>query len=721
LDRTSTGAPIPPKSTFPFACFFASLLAFVTPDPALAQDARTWTDSTGKYKIEAAFVEVKDGAVRLRRPDGRVVKLPLAKLSPADRRYVKEQLAARDPRDPNNPFEMGVEDADSEPGRLGPGARGRGQGRDRGGLKVGERVQVRKGTSWEAGTIANLDGGVNHGNFIGVRMDGSDDVDTVIAEPFFVRRLRGPDPGKPGGRLAEFKTDQSVSLGDMTQVRRVVSAGDPGAKLAPDPAPALPAGWRPRPLGLGPKRGFFEDTVAIDFASLESGKCIVVSTGGSKPGDTPSRVELCDVKTGRAGDGVSAPKNVKLAALSPSGQRLLTVSENDDHEFGPVQAWNLGPEKLDHIVSWQPNVDSGNTKLTALAWLDDERLLTLSETALTLWNLDGAQAVYQIELDQPQSIAFSPGRKQLAVARRGVVDVYSAADGDHLARVKLDDAGGSGQVAFSPSGRVLAVAGNQYVHIFDLAEGKPITSIFAPMASAFAKDLSWVSDEHVLVGGSNLLHVPSQMLVWNYEHDADQVRQFGGRAWYFFDDRAHERRALIPFDLPHRAATAVNDADLVLKPGDKVSLDLEIMVDLANAADTNSQSAADALKVALEKAGYVVADDAPNRLVARTAAGETKEVDYRSFGFRGESQKVSVTTRVYELELIAGGQVVWSRRAVQSPPMHIMIRDKESIDDAVQREMQPNMGYFGSAVPSRVLKPELVQQRTSRISISGLE
>jgi hypothetical protein len=720
MDRVSQEVPKARKTRAHLACVFASLLALTAPSAALAQQSRTWTDNTGKFKLEAAFVEVKDGAVRLRRPDGRIVKLPLAKLSAADRRYVKEQLKTRDPRNPDDPFEMGVEEAP------GAGRRGRPGDRDprgsRGGFSVGDRVEVRRGASWAPGAVANLDGGVNHGNFIGVRMDGSDHVDTVIAQPFFIRPLRGPDPGRPGGPMAELKSDLPVSLGDMSQVRHVVPLGDPGNKVKPDAAPALPAGWRPRPLALGPKSGFFENTVAIDFASPEAAKCIVVSTGGAEPGESPSRVEICDLKTGRPAAGVSAPKNVKLAALSPSGQRLLTVAENDNHEFGPLQAWNLRPEKLDHIISWQPTVDSGNSKLAALAWLDDERVLTLSETALTLWNLDGAQAVYQIELDQPQSFALSPGRKQLAVVRLGAVDIYSAGQGDHLARVKLDNAGGSRLAAFSPNGQALAVTGNERVHFFDLATGNEITSIFSPMAGAFVKDISWVSDEHVVVGGSNLLHVPSQVLVWNYEHDADKMRHFGGRTWYFFDDRTHERRALVPFDVPHRAATAVNDADLVLKPGDKVSLDLEIMVDLANAADINSQSAADMLKRALQEAGYVLADNAPNRLVARTAAGETKEVDYRTFGvFRGESQKINVTERVYELELIAGGQVVWKRRAVQSPPMHIMMRDKETIDEAVHREMQPNMGYFGSAVPSRVLKPDLAAQRTSQISISGIE
>lgn len=51
--------------------------------------ARRWTDSTGRFSIEAELVEVKDGNVRLRRHDGTILSLPSEKLSEADRRYLQ--------------------------------------------------------------------------------------------------------------------------------------------------------------------------------------------------------------------------------------------------------------------------------------------------------------------------------------------------------------------------------------------------------------------------------------------------------------------------------------------------------------------------------------------------------------------------------------------------------------------------------------------------------
>jgi hypothetical protein len=55
--------------------------------------ARTWTDATGKHTLEAEFVELKDGNVQLRKPDGKVVTLPIEKLSQADQAFAKAHAA----------------------------------------------------------------------------------------------------------------------------------------------------------------------------------------------------------------------------------------------------------------------------------------------------------------------------------------------------------------------------------------------------------------------------------------------------------------------------------------------------------------------------------------------------------------------------------------------------------------------------------------------------
>jgi hypothetical protein len=50
---------------------------------------RTWTDITGKFKVEAEFVNLQEGAVTLCRTDGQEVRLPLEKLSEADQNIAR--------------------------------------------------------------------------------------------------------------------------------------------------------------------------------------------------------------------------------------------------------------------------------------------------------------------------------------------------------------------------------------------------------------------------------------------------------------------------------------------------------------------------------------------------------------------------------------------------------------------------------------------------------
>jgi hypothetical protein len=50
--------------------------------------SRIWTDHTGRYQIQAKFQGMKDGKVRLEKPDGTLLAIPLEKLSEADQRFI---------------------------------------------------------------------------------------------------------------------------------------------------------------------------------------------------------------------------------------------------------------------------------------------------------------------------------------------------------------------------------------------------------------------------------------------------------------------------------------------------------------------------------------------------------------------------------------------------------------------------------------------------------
>ena len=59
-----------------------------------ASPSRTWTDSSGEHKICATFQGVEDGKVQLKKADGKILHVPLEKLSEADQAWVEKHATS---------------------------------------------------------------------------------------------------------------------------------------------------------------------------------------------------------------------------------------------------------------------------------------------------------------------------------------------------------------------------------------------------------------------------------------------------------------------------------------------------------------------------------------------------------------------------------------------------------------------------------------------------
>ena len=74
---------------FSFASFFLLVSSTAGLSYAQLSEPREWSDATGGHKITATFMELKDGNVFLKSPQGKTLKIPLARLSPADQELIK--------------------------------------------------------------------------------------------------------------------------------------------------------------------------------------------------------------------------------------------------------------------------------------------------------------------------------------------------------------------------------------------------------------------------------------------------------------------------------------------------------------------------------------------------------------------------------------------------------------------------------------------------------
>jgi hypothetical protein len=63
------------------------------PPPEPETELRTWSDSTGKFTIEARFIGTDGVDVMLRKPDGKKITLPREKLSEKDQQWIDDLLS----------------------------------------------------------------------------------------------------------------------------------------------------------------------------------------------------------------------------------------------------------------------------------------------------------------------------------------------------------------------------------------------------------------------------------------------------------------------------------------------------------------------------------------------------------------------------------------------------------------------------------------------------
>lgn len=98
-------APLGITLTRLFAVMAFSLI-FARAELSRGQDARTWSDASGRFKITAKLQARDSKQVKLLKSDGRVVTVPISRLSKTDQGYLEELEKAEAEAD--NPFAGGV-------------------------------------------------------------------------------------------------------------------------------------------------------------------------------------------------------------------------------------------------------------------------------------------------------------------------------------------------------------------------------------------------------------------------------------------------------------------------------------------------------------------------------------------------------------------------------------------------------------------------------------
>jgi hypothetical protein len=214
-----------------------------------------------------------------------------------------------------------------------------------------------------------------------------------------------------------------------------------------------------------------------------------------------------------------------------------------------------------------------------------------------------------------------------------------------------------------------------------------------------------VNDDYGMLDGKILVDFERRIPLWAYQKAGSCAGVGGGRLWYV-GNRGQEVDSMAVPDAQAlaKSQTIDPDAELVLKPGMKVSL----RVDVGGTTDEERKRVEQVLADKIRARGYEVADGQPVVFVAHTEPGETKEREYRVIGpgAFGQVEKLSITEQKARWAVEANGQTVLEETGTTSPAtMFLQPTAKQSIQDVLNERSKPFTRFFDSVrVPGALTK-----------------
>jgi hypothetical protein len=515
----------------------------------------------------------------------------------------------------------------------------------------------------------------------------------------------------------------NLDEGDWSQVNALLPGEPAGMGVPADPArDGPPADWRPQPTRLNWAGGGHARPIAFDVAGGKSPVAAVVY--GDPFHKSLARLEYLNLRQRKSVRSVNILGGAQSVHLSPSGTRLLIVSQEGSHNsIARLEVWNVADGKLSQQAAWWPYATEGdhgtNGELRG-RWVDDEHLLTVGgQGKLVLWRLDGKspRAIYQLD-SVAGGIALSPGRAHLAAAVSGGLGIFRTIDGELLAWM-ADAPPSSGSIAFNADGSRLASLAGQRVCVWNAANGKQERSFDCPGLQTGS--VNWLDDNHLLVGQGDVVDIERRLILWRYESTHLPAASYGGWQWLVM--QSGNAMGIVPARLLHEevlaAAKELNPNEiLAVKPGAKVTLDIQV-------GGEEQAKAEAAVRAGLEQNGLEVADGQPLKLTARIVTGDTQTQEYGRHAFSRDTQQVTLTEKRYEVEITIDGQSVWKQGTLlQSSRGSLVIlrREGESAQQAVDREnaQRATNFRFDVSLPSYVVHPKYAGPLgTSKISLGG--
>ncbi len=193
-----------------------------------ATELRTWSDQTGKFKIEAEFVESKGDTVVLLRQDGKRIEVPLNRLSDDDQAVVKTLITASS----DNPFKVTDAPAAS-PLRPGEVAEPSWEGAIEVSLAAGDRWEISPGGVPELGFTPKIVGLPKKIDFFEGSSGFALSVPAKKAAISYLLKARGGRNAKTTSRIVvvDLESGRTLANGSLDGSFSVIAMHDDGKQI----------------------------------------------------------------------------------------------------------------------------------------------------------------------------------------------------------------------------------------------------------------------------------------------------------------------------------------------------------------------------------------------------------------------------------------------------------------------------------------------------------
>ncbi|GAB5403696.1 MAG: hypothetical protein Aurels2KO_19270 [Aureliella sp.] len=453
-----------------FTVSLMCIVAWVSTASLVEAQMREWSDATGRFKISAKLVEIKDNVAYLENDQGKTLKIPVDRLSKSDQEYL---ASAKNPFEMvgDSPFEV-VPDANKPSSSSAPSSSSSGSS----GNSMASIWSAPKKTDWNRASQISL---VSVGSW-------------NVPAPSPVKLQ---DEVKPAGLIKKPNFHEKTTGLIVNVPKRRAVLGHKVDFAVPKPLTRLAL----VDLALG--KAVHTEQIEANMrpiALLDSGSAVLmVGDGdGGKGFETKDTLQLWSVKGRR---------------VERSG--LWVPFTGTTRKFGR-------------------DVNTGVMNAQVLS--GELVLMLGSNGRLALWNLPRREPIWFVDLNGNNlDYALSPDRSLLALYSDKTVAVVEPKTGNLLGATTYESntPAGWNRICWSPSGKYLMTSGGNAQRVISIEDGSVVHDV--PSGITAMKGLAFPDDDYALINNSMLVHLPSRIKVCEYR-DCGKVKTAGDTSFIAF-------------------------------------------------------------------------------------------------------------------------------------------------------------------------------------------